>query len=63
MAAIDREDIRGASFESEGSYTMACCECITDNEFDQLKQNELILEDDVVGSEKVYFCDRCKKQL
>jgi len=50
------EDILGLHF-NDGRVT--CRECATDKELEEVKENEILVEDD--GA--VAFCDRCHKKI
>ena len=59
MSFIKTEDIRGYKFDSE----MVCLDCATEDDLKELRQSELITEDEIDRSEGCYFCDRCDEAL
>jgi hypothetical protein len=59
MGIVKDEDVRGAQW-AEG---MTCRECMTDDEWNKLTQDEVIDAKQIKMSGDLYFCDRCKKQL
>ena len=56
MSRYSTEDILGLQFRDG---TVSCIECATQNEWKQMTEDEIILEDD----EEMVFCDRCKRRL
>ena len=60
MAEYKVEDIAGVYVDEE----LVCMECLTDDEHD-FKEDAIVTRDEVEreAGEKIYFCDRSKKQL
>ena len=60
MSQIDREDVVGTQLDAE----MVCVECMSGEEWRELKLSDLLTRDDVErDDDKLYFCDRCKVRL
>lgn len=64
MGIVKHEDVVGYRFDNK----IVCLECITDDEFKGLEEDEFILSDEVESSDDRYFCDRrssdkCTKTL
>lgn len=59
MAVIYSEDIRGAYIERK----VICSDCIKGEEWDSIKEGQVIIAYDVEEEDKSYFCNRCGKQL
>ncbi len=58
---IERENIVGMITE-DGS--ILCAEDMTDEEWNNLKSDQIILKDDLERDpEKIFFCDECREQL
>ena len=61
MSIIEKENISGCTFIANSETV--CIDCLTEEEWSNLTENEILLQDSLEESEAVYFCDRCKKRL
>ena len=60
MSIIENEEIAGACIGD----TIVCADCLTQEEWANLKEDELILKDTLEKNpETIFFCDRGKEQL
>jgi len=59
MARIKSEDILGYYVGEE----LICSKCITDEELSEVKQDDILTEQDANNSDDMFFCDRCKKKI
>ena len=57
MGRINIDDIVGLEF-SDG--TMTCRKCVEQDEWENMTEDEIILEDD---GDDLIFCDHCKGRL
>ena len=53
------EDIRG--IRRDGDILRS--ECITDEEWDETTQDQIITDDELADSYGIYFCDRCNGRI
>lgn len=58
VGIIPREHIRAAEIAGE----IVCKDCLTDEEWDEIKESQ-ILGGEPMGSDEMVFCDRCKKEI
>ena len=56
MGRYNREDILALQFRNG---TVSCLECATQDEWEKMTEDEIIVDDD----EEMVFCDRCKGRL
>lgn len=59
MAFIKKDDIVGFRFDSE----VVCTDCVTQEDLQDLKQHNIITEDEVEQADGHFFCDRCKEEI
>jgi len=59
MSIIKTDDIAGARLEN----LLVCSDCITDEEWTGLKEEEIVTRREVDDSEDLFFCDRCEERL
>ena len=59
MGFVKNEEIRGYQFDNE----VVCSDCATKQDLEELKEDEILTEDDIEKSDGTYFCDRCKKEI
>ena len=57
MARYQREDILGLDLNNG---PVVCIECATEEEWNNAKEEEIILE---TSDDEVIFCDRCREKL
>ena len=59
MGIIAETDIRGYRLEEK----IVCPECIETEDQEDLKQSQIITDDELQKTDERYFCDRCEKEL
>jgi hypothetical protein len=60
MGTVKKGDIAGIWLDPE----IVCAECISDDERDNLKEDQIITQDQIYrDDETLYFCDRCKRKF
>ena len=59
MGIIKEDEIRGYTFDTG----IVCTECVTEEDLKELKQNEVLTDNDIENNGNKYFCDRCDEKL
>ena len=60
MPRIKHEEIVGF-FRSDGS--LACQECMNEDDWTNLKPNDVLTEYDIERSDDLFFCDNCESEI
>lgn len=61
MTIIDTEQVVAMS-NDDGE--IICCDCMAENEWSNIKANNVIVYDDIVDDkDRIHFCDRCEEKL
>jgi len=61
MGLVKREDIVGSWTKQSG--VILCINCMNNEDWDNLAEDNIITEDEATDGGTLYFCDTCKKQL
>jgi hypothetical protein len=59
MSVIKTEEIAGANIGNE----TVCVDCMTKDDWKNLTESQVILDEDLGDPEEIYFCDRCKARM
>ena len=60
MGVHEIDDLVGI-YEEDGS--IKCRDCMKDEDWEDLKQENIITLDDVKNGEKLFYCDYCEEKL
>jgi NAD-dependent SIR2 family protein deacetylase len=42
---------------------MVCSKCMTDEQIQNVREDEFIMQNEIENDEVIYFCDECKNSL
>ncbi len=59
MSVFKREEIAGI-YGNEGPIH---AECMTEEEWNEMTEDEIITTNQIESDDDIYFCNRCSKQL
>ena len=59
---VDCDAVNIAGIEEEDG-TVTCRDCMDEEQWANLAENEIILADKIERSKRIYFCDYCEKRL
>jgi hypothetical protein len=63
MAVIKNEEIRGYQFYDARFSEIVCLDCVTQEDLEDLKEGNILTEQELENSDYRYFCDRCEEEI
>ncbi len=58
MGIIKNEDLAMARVEEQ----LVCQNCLTKEELSELKEGDIVTQDEIDKTDDFYFCDRCERR-
>ena len=63
MGIVKMDEVKGIRVPGGAGEEIICNSCIKDEEWEGIKEEEIISERETESDDLIYFCDRCKGRL
>ena len=63
MGIVKMDEVKEIRVSERAGEEAICNSCIKDEEWEGIKEEEIISERETEADDLIYFCDRCKERL